>query len=153
MAEDFRRDVTQHMYLEDIRKRDIDNLQLVQKDLKEHWFDKEDVAMHFMGHIVNRILMKFGVDQLSMMKKFPGRTQVKLLTKLIDKEMKKADVKVERRRYSGEDFYRSGIYFYHHNEIAYWVSEPLMIRGGKSRSNGLILPSNIQYMVRTNYKY
>jgi len=152
MAEDFRRDATEHMYLEDIKARDIDNLKLVHQKLKEKWFDHEKVAMFFMGALTNACLSKLGIDQLSMMKKYPNRHQRAFLEKLIDKEMKKADVKVERRRYPGENFWKSGIYFYHHNEIAYWISEPLRIKGGKKKSSGLIIPTNIQYLVRHNYQ-
>ena len=153
MPEDFRKDATEHMYLEDIKTRDIDNLQLVHDhEIKEYWFDKESQAMRFMGDMTNKILSRLGVDQLGIVKKNVNRASRKFIEKLIDKEMKRHDVRVERRKYTGDDWWRTGIYFYHHNEIAYFISEPIKTRGGKSKDSRLIIPSRIRYLVRTNYK-
>lgn len=149
---DYIKDATANMYLADIKKRDIDNLGLVRKGAKEYVFDRIDHAFIFCQKALTKGLKTLNVDQESILKRFGQQGSRELAIKIIDKAMADNDVKVEKREYPGKDWYRSGWYVYHHNEIAYFVSLPIRVKGGKSRNEHIIVPSRIRYLVVTNVK-
>ena len=171
------RDATAHMTLGAIRKRDEDNLDLILRGSKEHSFPSTMAALYFMGAVQNKILLKFGIDQVQMFKDSgltaeavktavtqpmdlfhvnvpvsdPG---VKALIDKIDKMMADKDLKSERRQYQHpRDTWKSGVYLYHQNEIAYFISEPYQRKGGHYATPHIIVPTfgNVYY-VMTNFK-
>lgn len=146
------RDATANMYLADIKTRDIDNLGLVRKGAKEYWRDNETHAFAFCYKALTTALKSLNVDQESVLRRFGQQKSREMAVKMIDKAMAYNDVKVEKRTYPGEDWYRSGWYVYHHNEIAYFVSLPMKIMGGKSKDQHIIVPSRVRYLVVTNVK-
>lgn len=151
---DYIRDATEHMSLGDIKARDIDNLGLVVKESKEHLFDRKEHAGRFMGQAVNGALKKLGVDQLGMISKYSNRHDKRFLAKQIDKAMAENNVKVERRKYQEpEDIWRSGIYIYHNNEIAYFISECMRVKEKTRDSHIIILGApKTKFMVITNFR-
>lgn len=144
------RDATANMYLADIKARDIDNLGLVRKGAKEYWRDNEIHAFAFCYKALTTALKSLNVDQDAILRRFDKSRE--MAKKQIDKAMADNDVRVEKRDYQGDDRYRSGWYIYHHNEIAYFVSLPMKIMGGKSRNQHIIVPSRVRYLVVTNVK-
>jgi len=152
---DYIRDVTENMFLADIRARDIDNLGLVvHNECKQYVFDKRSDAHRFRGEAVNKSLAKLGVDQLKLLRKYSNRHDKRFLAKMIDKAMVKANVKVESRRYQEkEDLWRSGIYIYHDNEIAFFISECLRCKERSGSTHIILLDApKTKFMVITNYK-
>lgn len=152
---DYIRDATEHMYLEDIKARDIDNLGLVvHSECKQHIFDKRSEAHFFRGTAVNGALKKLGVDQLKFLKQYSNRHDKRFLAKMIDKAMVKANVKVESRRYrEHEDIWRSGIYIYHDSEIAFFISECLRCKERSGSTHIILLDApKTKFMVITNFK-
>jgi len=180
------RDATAHMTLGDIKKRDIDNLELVVKSAKRYTFETQQQAEYFMGECVNKALKRMGVDQPALIAKYQSQGRQVVINQ-IDKVMAANDVKAENREYGRralqvlkrakeyeligdevsakalqdlakatgekiEDLWRSGLYLYHHNEIAYFVSRPMAVAGGKYRDAHIIIPGERTYIVTTNFR-
>lgn len=146
-------DATKHMTLGEIKARDIDNLGLVRKGAREYWHDDKGSAFQFCYRALTAGLKTLNVDQASILKRFGRQKDRKLAIKLIDKAMVDNDVRVEKRDYPGKDWYRAGWYVYHHNEIAYFVSLPIRVNGGRPSPGGnIIIPSKVAYLVVTNVK-
>ena len=168
------RDVTEHMTLGDIKKRDIDNVELVQKSSRERSFQSLKAATIFCGQAVKTILLKMGVDQAKFYQgfaeerkrlkaKIAGATSAvslseatefakRSLVNKIDREMNRHDVKVEKREYTDpKRAVHSGIYIYHHNEIACFLSSPYQRKGGHYATPHIIVPSLGNWFVLTNF--
>jgi len=129
-------DATKDMTLEEIGKRDKDNLGLVYKDCQAYFFDNPRDAGMFRGKILSKALARLGVDLDGTVKKALIPVFRRMSDKVVvdpatdlDLQMKMKGVKVERRIYEkAEDAIRSGIYVYYRNEIAYFISEPFAAR-------------------------
>lgn len=172
------RDVTEHMTLGAIRWRDEENVKLIlQYSAVEKAFSTVNEALSYMADVNNKILLKFGIDQLKMfedsglnpsyikaeMQKPLERFHVNLPTMdplvvdLINKIqalMDEKDLKTERRQYTEpvEDRWKSGMYFYHGNEIVYFISEPYRRKGGHYASPNIIVPAFRKWFILTNFK-
>ena len=147
-------DITKDMTLGEIGARDLDNWNLVHKSCKKFFFNHPNAAFAFMGKCVNAAMNKFGIDQLEMAAHARNTNPVNefktILERDISKKMEEAGLKVERREYEGEDVQRSGVYIYHGNEIAYYISEIIAAKRGQSGSR-LVLPRNkIKFAIHTN---
>lgn len=60
---------------------------------------------------------------------------------LIDQQQKKRDLIVEDREYTKPNQqWKSGIYIYHHDEIAYFLSKPYTRKGGNYYTGTIIVP-------------
>jgi|GEM_PF-3508713 len=148
-------DPTEKMYLEDLRAYDIDNLGLVMKASKAHMFDDIRKANHYQGDALRRALMKLGVHALDHLqttaKKQGGKVspdQNAWFERLLQKQLLNKQVKVEPRKYRGNDAWRSGIYIYKGGEIAYWISGITEDRSG--RVGLLVIPGRRRWFVFSN---
>ena len=157
LAEDAHRmksdDVTEKMVLEDIKSRDIDNLTLVLKASKEYTFPNLQQAIYFMGQSLNKSLLKMGCGALDHHAKRadPQNTDTDFVTRVLDKQMLRKQVRCEHRKpdmYPPEDRWRSGLYMYKANEIAYFISNPIL--RNEHRRGGIILPGRKSFIVLTN---
>lgn len=179
MTEDFRRDATEHMTFGEMKARDIDNVELVMKACKEVPFNSVDNAMKWTNNALQGIMLKFGIDKNGIIERahklpldhFLVRQFVKaynedpkapkplkidprrlLAAKWLGIDQKKADVTVEPREYTNQkDVWRSGIYVYHHNEIAYFLSAPYRRKGGHYASPHILVPTFGKWFILTNY--
>ena len=154
-------DPTDQMFLTEIRDRDTDNLLLVlHGKLYDHRFDTLRQAIAFMGQCQAMALTKFGISGLEMVKASvrqngkgfrPGAHD--FVAKRIEVEMRKKSIKCELRppamylKNRPEDVWKSGIYFYKDNEIAFFISNPMEV---KYNRNGIYVPGKTEYLVRTN---
>lgn len=176
--EDFRRDVTDTMTFGQMKTRDIDNVSLVMKACKEHVFDTVPAAMKWTNDAMQGIMLKFGIDkdriimealslpldhflvrQMQKEAKGMGRQVEKidprrlLAAKRLDVKQKDADVHIEQRKYTNQnDLWRSGIYVYHHNEIAYYMSAPYRRKGGHYQTPHIIVPAFGKWFILSNWK-
>lgn len=148
-------DATRNMTLQEIRDRHVDNFNLVHKyELHDHWFDNKDEAAYFSGTTIGKCMQKLGVNHAKIAEaaKIPERERV-FIEKQIQKQMDDRGIEVLNRLnyYKTEDsMMRNGIYILYQNEIAYIVSQVIKIKG--KMSNTIIVPADIKYLVRTNYK-
>uniref|UniRef100_A0A6M3XRU1 Uncharacterized protein n=1 Tax=viral metagenome TaxID=1070528 RepID=A0A6M3XRU1_9ZZZZ len=154
-------DVTEKMFLEDIRSRDVDNLTLVLNASQWHQFPTVEGAAHFMGESLNRALLKLGCNALDLLRQkmdgefdpkvamFPGNPYVE---RVLQKQMLMRKVKCEHRppgMYSPEDQWKSGMYIYKGNEIAYFISNP--VKTVVKRKGVLYLATpEVVFVVKTN---
>ena len=142
------KDETMHMTLGEINKRDKDNFKLLSKDLRSYFFHKPAEAAKFMGERLRRCLKALGIEINP--KVLAGARRVLglydgfgAIADDIDGQLRLKGVRIERRTYkSREDILRSGLYIYYMNEIAYFISDPLLVTVKGRR----------RIMVRTNAK-
>ena len=134
-------DITKHLTLDEIRKRDIDNQALVWKACKPVKFQSPEQCKFWVGETLRKILAKLGVALVLTVTGNPkaDKMQHEMAAKRVDRQMKQRGVKVESRKYKGDQFTRSGIYVYYENEIAYFISHPMY---SKKREGLLILAGN-----------
>ena len=145
-------DLTRNLTLDEIKERDIDNLELVLKASHPVKFESKNQCIWWTGETLRKILAKLGVHLIWKPTGNPrlDKRQERLAARRVDRQMKEKGVKVESRHYGGDDFHRSGIYIYYENEIAYFISDPMY---ATKRSGRLILPgSDKQLFVMTNWK-
>ena len=104
--------------LDDIKARDILNLELFLKKKGRHYgkFDSSVAAHLFQGQRLAEILKKVGVD----LPRAANDPDYK-----IQEIMDQNNIKVESRVYESEDEWRSGMYVYKGNEIAGFVGFPI----------------------------
>ena len=144
-------DITKDMTLGEIRSRNVDNFHLLSKTLRTIRFNTEKAATIVAGIYVYRALAKLGVDQKAIMAKYEKMGKHRIIRE-VDKALERNNVKAETMGSGYED--RSGWYLYHHNEMAYFISNPIRVDRNKSRS-GLIyikpsLGSQVEWQVKTN---
>ena len=174
MAEDWRRDATDKMTFGEMRETNIENLKLVQKQCKEYVFDSLNDALKWTNEAIQGIMMKFGVDKNKIIhnalrmpldslpikqveKETPPEYQGKVdprklyACKMIDQAQKKADLQTEDRRFQGKDAWRTGHYFYHHNEISYFISAPYRRKGGHYQTPHIIVPAFGKWFIQSNW--
>jgi hypothetical protein len=173
MPEDWRRDATDKMTFGEMRKTNIENLKLVQIQCKEYVFDSLNDALKWTNEAMQGICMKFGVDKnkiihnaLNMpldsipvrqvMKENPtleGKVDPRKLyaSKVLTDKMVEADLYSEDRKFEGKDAWRSGSYFHHHNEIAYFISAPYRRKGGHYQTPHIIVPTFGKWFIQSNW--
>lgn len=146
-------DITRDMTLGEIQERHLDNFNLILEVCKKRYFKHPNLAFQFQGQCVNSALTQFGIDQLVMAAKLrnnnPENTFQTILERDINQKMEKKGLQVQRLEKTDEAW-KSGFYFFHGNEIAYWISE---INAEKRKHSGknLILPrEKLRYFIRTN---
>jgi hypothetical protein len=141
-------DATAHMTLGDIRQRDIDNLTLIYKNARRFDFETEQIAKIFISKCITRALSKFGINCEEIAKRcLPDQK------KYIEERQKKCEEKgivYEKRHRKGDHTWRSGIYIYCRNEIAYFISFPFPVEGGKYSDSHIIIPGEFKYRIVTN---
>lgn len=150
------KDATLYMTLDEINKRDIDNFNLLANEMTTKLFHKKHDAAMFMGRCLRKALLSLGIE-INPKVLIATRTILSLYNGFraaaddVDKQLEKKGVRVERRSYrEKEDLLRSGIYIYYQNEIAYFISDPLVVtirgrRGIMVRTN---VTDNVQLLVR-----
>ena len=148
-------DVTEQMYLDEIKKRDIDNLRLIIKNAKTYEFESAQHAFAEIGQFLNRAFCKLGVNALDYHAKRidPENTNDRFVSRRLTRQLLKKKVHWEARfakNYPPEDRWRSGIYIYHNNEISYWISNVLGTSEGRSGNGHIILPGKRRWFVKTN---
>lgn len=148
------KDITKHLTLDEIKRRDIDNLELIWKSCKPVKFQSPAQCKFWTGETLRKILAHMGVFLIIGVTGDPKaeKRQYQLAEKRISRQMKEKGVKVENRNYTGKDFTRSGIYVYYENEIAYFISHPMY---AKKRAGKLILPgsdADKELFCMTNWK-
>jgi len=148
-------DVTQDMVLDEIKLRDIDNLLLVLKSSKSYFYDRKDVAFYNIGQFLNRALSKLGCDALNHFAKRPDPQNAdhRFLERKLQHQMLKKGIKCEARpveMYDPPDRWRSGMFVYKENEIAYYISNIIEQHGGRSGGGHIILPGQRKYLIITN---
>jgi hypothetical protein len=147
-------DLTKNLTLDEIKVRDIDNLELVLKTAKPVKFESDAQCKFWMGETLRKILAKLGVNLVLNVTGNPkvDKMRQKFAAKQVERQMKEKGVKVENRNYPGNDFTRSGIYVYYENEIAFFISHPMH---AKKRAGNLILPGQTaekELFCMTNWK-
>ena len=146
-------DATKDMLLKEIQDRADDNFDLLAKTFKYYRWPSSDRAVRFAGHVINNCLLKLGVDQPALFAKYYPK-QMKKLHKKVQAALDKNDVCPYTKIEHGEKAQRSGMYILHHNELAYFVSDPIKRTRNKSLDSRIILPehlrSQVEYIVVTN---
>lgn len=148
-------DVTENMVLSDIKVRDVENLKLVIKSARMYYFDDPNQALHEIGQFLKRALTKLGINALDYFDERPGqeRANNRFVERRLTHETLKKKVHWEMRlaeNYPPEDRWRSGCYLYHKNEIAYWISNILGDKDGRSGNGHIILPGKWRFGIVTN---
>lgn len=140
------RDATLGMTLSEIRERDIDNLKLVCQSAKKYIFETVPAAKAFINKALTMALMKFGIDVKKLKKLYPEDYERHIHNECAAKQV---ILEPKPRVRTGEHFWRSGVYMYYRNEIAFFISLPQRI----SKSQHIItLGDEYRYMIVTNVK-
>ena len=160
-VEDFRKHQHDHQYIGDIRQRFIDNFNyLWEKKMHDHWFDTLKEAWAFHWETFRKCLDKLGIDSrlilaATKMEAQKANTQDHaFLLKRFNQALLDHDVEIIPRIISyrkKKDFKKNGMYLKHHDEIAYFVSSAINIKGGVREGSKIIVPNRTDYLVRTNY--
>jgi len=144
-----------NLSIDDMKKRDIDNFHLLygSKGMKTYRFDKLQHSIVFRGKVFSNCMAKLGCRAFVDNKKDPNKMTPKErqdMSLRIDLEMADNDVRVEVRESKqyprDEDALKRGMYLYHGNEIAYFISVPI----GARRRSPLILNEGLHWLIRTN---
>ena len=148
-------DVTENMVLGDIKIRDIENLLLIMKSAKTFKYESAEIAFYNIGQFLNRALNKMGVDALNHFAKRedPQNANHRFLERRLTHQLLKKKIKLEVRpatMYNAEDQWRSGAYIYKSNAIAFWISNILIEKNGRSSGGHIILPGKKSYSIITN---
>jgi hypothetical protein len=175
MAEDWRRDATDKMTFGEMKKTDIDNLTLVTKKCKEYMFENLKDALMWTNETMQAICVKMGVDKngtINRAMQMPldslpikqvinecppqmrGQVDYRKLyaAKMLDIKLKEADIQIEDRKYNDAiNAWRTGHYFYHHNEIAYFISAPYRRKGGHYQTPHVIVPAFGKWFIQSNW--
>lgn len=177
MAEDFRRDATDQLTFREMKLRDEDNLQLVMNKCKEKPFKNRMQATVWCNAVMGGIMSKFGInkdkiiaeclalpDDHFLVRQFvkqydgpmpmPMKPQALYAAKRLYQEQLDKDVQIENRdnTYAPKDAWKSGVYIYHHNEIAYFLSAPYKRKGGYYASPHIIIPKlGENWLILTNW--
>jgi len=127
--------------LEEIEGHDIDNLQtLLSKEPKDYSFAKVDEAVVFSGQVLNRALMKHGINLEAVMHISKDHEEFDDVSGPLDAIMTEKHVRVETRmNYTGLDRWRCGIYIYKDNEIADFIGAPVRRDGAFSVSGSMFV--------------
>jgi hypothetical protein len=141
-------DATANMTLADIRARDIDNLTLVYQNAKRFDFETDQIAKVFIANCKIRALSKFGIDGQKIAKEC--NLNLEAYRKEVDRQCAEKNIVVEKRNRSGDHKWRSGIYIYHRNEIAYFISFPFPVPYKKYADSHIIVPGEFKYRIVTN---
>lgn len=142
-------DSTLNLTLEEIGARDIDNLKLLIKKAKKYVFDNQDIAKAFMAKCISKALAKWGINQGEIAQRCGLDLQRFYAER--DKLLASKNVVMEKPRIrKGKDAWRSGIYIYYRNEIAFFISVPKQISWQKSADAHIIVPGKFKYMIVTN---
>jgi len=105
--------------LQDLRDRDIDNLQYLLQNKKVHVFKNSASAFTASGEMVRLALLRGGVDlhALIEMTKDPNHTN-----EMVTEALEQNGVVIETRPYTNPiDQWRAGVYIYKNNEILAWI--------------------------------
>lgn len=106
--------------LQDLKDRDIDNLEHLLKSKKTHIFKDNKDAFVEIGNMVRLAVLKCGVDLAGIMGSTPDPSAA---GEMAQEAMEQNGVRIESRKYDAEeDKWRSGIYVYKNNEIASFIS-------------------------------
>ena len=99
------------MYLDEMEQHDIENLEYVLKKSKVNNFMNPIQAEVFVKDSLTSILNRCGcfIDRNTPPEE-------------AERQLRETGVKVENRKYDGEDRWRSGIYVYKEDEIAGFIS-------------------------------
>lgn len=127
------------MTLDDLKQHDVENLENVMKNCKVYDVTGKTVLEVglFRANHIKQAMQYAGVEY------YDGMPE-----DLIDKAMKRANVKLENRSYdSEEDQWRSGLYLYKNQEIVAFVSAPLA-----ERPSPMVLNPNPRVVIRTNIR-
>jgi len=125
---------TDDRILEDVEADDKKMLENCWDRAKGHYFSHLKGAKYFMGETLNGVLAKLGVP-LSI----HGDPDE------IDKKMAENRVKVEHRvDYPNDEAWRRGIYVYKNDELAAFISHPIVNtpRLNPSKASRIIQPGN-----------
>ncbi len=146
-------DITRDMTLGEIQERHLDNFNLILQVCKKYYFNHEKKAFAFQGQCVNAGMKKFGIDQLEMAAnvrmKNPKSEFDTVLERDINEKMLEKGLQVQRLENIAE-VWKAGFYFFHGNEIAYWISE-INAEQRKHSGKKLILPRlRLRFFIRTN---
>lgn len=159
-VEDFRKKYDESRTIQEIRDQHIANFtHLWNTKMKDNWFDDRLQAWRFHGETMAKCLGKLGVD-MSLIKSAAKIEKAKanskantFVIKQIDRAIKEKGIEVLNRLThfkKKSEFMRNGLYLIYHGEIAYFISSVINIKGGRRR-RGIIIPGQVDYLVRTNY--
>jgi hypothetical protein len=105
--------------LQDLKDRDIDNLQYLLKNKKVHVFKDASAAFVASGEMIRLALLRGGVDlhALMAMTKDPAH-----VNEMVEEALAQNNIVIETRPYQDPvDQWRSGVYIYKNNEILAWI--------------------------------
>lgn len=131
-------DVTEDMYLADIKERHAENRKLLEKDLRKIILTGPKHAAFIMAGLVAAAAQRLGLPALFMKhksiiekKSFTHAEQQRLEGRMT-LDLAKSGVTVENLDHSGIEPRWQGIYFYKNNEIVYFISALLQAQAEKS---------------------
>lgn len=108
--------------LDDLKSRDIDNLQYILKNKKRIFFKTFGMALNGSQMMMTRALEHCGMFVDAIVEK--SIKDPEGAARLADDEMQKNDVRIESRlQYEGDDAWRRGTYIYHKGEIAHFIGQ------------------------------
>lgn len=144
-----------NLSIDDMKKRDIDNFHLLygSSGMKTYRFDKLQHSIVFRGKVFSNCMAKLGCKTFVDNKKDPNKMtpqERQDMGRRIDLEMADNDVRVEVRESkqypNPKDALKRGMYLYHGNEIAYFISVPI----GARRRRAIIVTEALHWLIRTN---
>lgn len=138
------------MTLDEIRSRDIDNLKLVVQSAKKYVFEEMTHVRAFINKSLAKALSKFGIDVKKVSTLHPNNYKEEIQRLC---ESKQVVLEPKPRIRKGEHAWRSGIYIYYRNEIAFFISLPQKIEWNGSKNPHIIIPgkpSEHRYLIVTN---
>ena len=162
---------TKNLSLGEIKSRDEDNLALVLSKCREYRYPTLNHAIFHVGQFLGRAMGKLGVKSLADHGKRPMPQAYKGLTSIpgglynvghtpsdeaaVTQEMVANDVRVEIRQpqmYPKAERWKSGIYLYHGNEIAFFISNPMIDQNTTGGDGHIIITHRNpkRFFVRTN---
>lgn len=104
--------------LQDLKNRDIDNLEFILKNKQIHHFKDGQAAFTASGEMMRLAVLRGGVDLHGIMEMSNDLDAVGEMTQ---EAMEQNGVRIETRNYKGVDEWRSGTYVYKNNEILAFI--------------------------------
>lgn len=105
--------------LQDLKDRDIDNLQYLLEKKETHLFKDAQAAFTASGEMVRLAVLRCGVDLHKLME---ATDDLDAVGEMVAEAMEQNGVRIEDRPYRNAiDHWRSGVYIYKDNEIASWI--------------------------------
>lgn len=105
--------------LQDLKDRDVDNLEFLMKNKQRHLYKDSNAAFVASGEMLRLAVLRCGVDLAKIMELHKDLGAV---GELVSEALAQNGVRIETRPYTNPiDEWRSGVYVYKNNEIVSFI--------------------------------